>query len=257
MTSDGLARIVVLDDEESTRDTTCDLLVRAGYDSVGVATTLGLKKALSSDATVLCNVSPPRTFHQIVEMAHSVRAVAGDRTPIVLYGSQPALQLSILVRACAASGFIERSGDPAVTMGRLSQLGPRPRGPTKVLIVDDDEITLEVLQARLRGGGGYDVRIAFSFGEVQSIIQGWQPSVIVADVNMPDMRGDDLCARLKAAASTRDAVVVLCSSMPDVELEVAARAAGADGWVSKDRGVEQVVSCLEAVLGRPSRSQST
>lgn len=256
MTADSSARVVVLDEEESTRHATCELLTRAGYDSIGVATTIGLKKALSPESRVLCDVSPPRTFQQIVEMARAVRAVAGEGTPIILYGSQSAGQLSILVRACAAAGFIERSGHPEEAVDRFALLGPRSRGIIRLLVIDDDEITLEVLQARLRCMGEYDVRIALSFGEVQSIIQGWRPEAILADVNMPDMRGDDLCARLKAAASTRDAIVVLCSSMPEAELGAAAQTAGADAWVSKDRGVEQVVSCLEAALGRPNRSKN-
>jgi CheY-like chemotaxis protein len=119
----------------------------------------------------------------------------------------------------------------------------------RVLLIDDDELTLEILQSHLLASG-YEVRIALSLGEVRSIIDGWQPAVIVADVNMPDMRGDDLCARLKAAARTRDAVVVLCSSMPDAELEERARRASADGWISKRVGVEGVTSLLQTAMRR-------
>jgi CheY-like chemotaxis protein len=256
---DSVPKLVLVDDDDSTRQGTLELLQGAGYDAVGVATTLGLRKAVSPQCTVLCDVSPPRTFHQIVEMAQAVRAIAGERTSIVLYGSQPAVQLSILVRACAAAGFVERSRDPDVVLSRLARLcalpAPQPRGSIKLLLIDDDELTLEVMQARLRVGG-YDVRIALSLGEVQSIIRGWQPAAIVADVNMPDMRGDDLCSRLKAAAATRDAIVVLCSSLPDAELEQVARAAGADGWVSKDKGVERIVSSLQTALGHANGSKN-
>jgi CheY-like chemotaxis protein len=99
---------------------------------------------------------------------------------------------------------------------------------------------------------GFDVRIALSLGEVQSIIQGWSPNVIVADVNMPDIRGDDLCARLKTAAATRDAMVMLCSSMPPSELSGIADAAGADGFVSKELGLDHFVSTIEQLCRRVS-----
>src|SRR5579859_7385750 len=98
-------RIVVLDDDEWTRAVTCELLGDAGFQPVGVATILGLKKALSARSAVLCDVSPPRKFAQIVETAREVHAITGGATPLVLCGSQPAVQLSILVRACAAIGY--------------------------------------------------------------------------------------------------------------------------------------------------------
>jgi CheY-like chemotaxis protein len=231
-------------------------------------------------------VSPPRKFAQIVQTAREVRSITAAGNPLVLCGSQPAVQLAILVRACDATGFVERSKEAEVLTARLAALvrdaqrrshavapasGSTPAEPrshavphasglmpaarhvakdaVRVLLIDDDELTLEILQSRLLASG-YEVRIALSLGEVRSIIDGWQPAVIVADVNMPDMRGDDLCARLKAATRTRDAVVVLCSSMPDAELEERARGAGADGWISKRGGVEGVASLLQTTLRR-------
>jgi two-component system phosphate regulon response regulator PhoB len=96
------------------------------------------------------------------------------------------------------------------------------------------------------------VRIALALGEVRSIIEGWSPNVIVADVNMPEIRRDDLCARIKAAATTRSAVVMLCSSLPDDELADIALTAGADGFVSKSGGVDHFVAAIEAQCRRIS-----
>ena len=69
---------------------------------------------------------------------------------------------------------------------------------------------------------------------------------------MPDMRGDDLCARLKTAAATRDAMVMLCSSMPEDQLCQVAEASGADGFVSKGLGLDHFVSSIEAMCRRIS-----
>ncbi len=179
-------RIVVLDDDEWTRGVTCALLGYAGFDSVGVATTLGLKKVLSPRAAVLCDVSPPRKFAQVVQTATEVRAITAARNPLVLCGSQPAVQLAILVRACNATGFVERSKEADVLTARLAALVREAEGrshavphasgstpaerqspavphasgsmPTarhvakdavRVLLIDDDELTLEILQSHL------------------------------------------------------------------------------------------------------------
>lgn len=267
-------RVVVLDENEATRAFVCAALDSAGYEVIPVATTIGLRKALVPErpAIVMCEVSPPLGYQQIVGNVHAARAVTEGRAPVILCGSQSAEQLAILVRACHAAGFVERRADPMILLRQLQRFVATPRetlppeqlrdvrasGPRrpqwaiiKLLLIDDSEITLEMMQERLRQSG-FDVRLAFSLGEVQSIIQGWSPNVIVADVNMPDMRGDDLCARLKTAAATRDAIVMLCSSMPEQQLAEIAEAAGADGFVSKGLGLDHFVSSIEAMCRRIS-----
>jgi CheY-like chemotaxis protein len=266
-------RVVVLDENEATRAFVCGALDSAGYEVIPVATTIGLRKVLLPErpAIVICDVSPPLTHWQVVVAVQAVRAVTDGHARVVLCGSQSAEQLKVLVRACDAAGFVERREDPMVLLRQLQRLVAAPRQSVspepvrevgdgrgrrssqwaivKLLLVDDSEITLELMQERLRQNG-FDVRIALSMGEVRSIIEGWSPNVIVADVKMPDMRGDDLCARLKTAAATRDAMVMLCSSMPEPELCEIAQAAGADGFVSKGLGLDHFVSSIETMCRR-------
>jgi CheY-like chemotaxis protein len=266
-------RIVVVDENEASRTFVCAALDTGGYEVVPVATPIGLRRALAPErpAVVMCEVSPPLTFHHAVASVNGVRDIVGGRAPVVLCGSQPAEQLGILARACQAAGYVERRADPFVLLRGMQQLLASARGTVpadhlagigrqrrppqwgvvRLLLIDDSEIALEIMQARLRASG-FDVRIALSLGEVRSILHGWSPNVIVADVNMPDMRGDDLCARLKTAASTRDAIVMLCSSLPENELGEIADAAGADGFVSKSIGLEHCAAQIEAICRRRS-----
>ncbi len=270
----GRGRIVVLDENEASSAFVCGALDSAGYEAVPVATVIGLRKVLlvEKPTIVLCEVSPPLAYRQIVASVNAAQTVTLGRAPIVLCGTQSQDQLEILVRACDAVGYVERRADPAILLrqirhllstsrasvpaDRLAELGPpRKTAPQwtviKLLLIDDSEITLELMQERLRQGR-FDVRIAMSLNEVQSIIHGWSPNVIVADVNMPDMRGDDLCARLKVAAATRDAIVILCSSMPESRLAEVAAAAGANGFVSKGGGLDHFLAAIERICGRAS-----
>ncbi|HEX8789934.1 MAG TPA: response regulator [Polyangiaceae bacterium] len=267
------SRVVVVDENEASRTFVCAALDSAGYEAVPVATTIGLKRALAPErpALVVCDVSPPATFHQILRSVGAVHGVAEGKAPVVLCGSQSSEQLEILVRASRAAGFVERRQDPHMllrglqrflsfsrptiapdSVSRLASARTEPQWTiVKLLLVDDSEIALQMMQERLKGSG-FDVRIALSLAEVQSIIQGWSPNVIVADVNMPEMRGDDLCQRIKMAADTKDAIVMLCSSMPEAQLGEIAGAAGADGFVSKNNGLEHFVSTIEAICLRNS-----
>ena len=66
----------------------------------------------------------------------------------------------------------------------------------------------------------------------------------------PDIRGDELCARLKASVNGVNVLVLLCSSLPDRELAALALAAAADGFVSKSHGLERFGADLESVTRR-------
>jgi hypothetical protein len=60
---------------------------------------------------------------------------------------------------------------------------------------------------------------------------------------------------LVSVASRRgrvDAMVMLCSSMPEAELRAITQAAGADGFVSKGLGLDHFVSSIEAMCRRIS-----
>jgi DNA-binding response OmpR family regulator len=255
-------RVVVLDENESTRARVCAALDSAGYDATGVATAIGLRRALSCEwpIAILCDASPALPQRLVVETVKIVRSVTRDRIPIVLCGPQSTGQLAMLARASAAAGFVQRSGDFLPLLPGLHELLSIAREATvRLLLIDDSEMTLELLQRSLQDAG-FDVRIALSLGEVRSIIHGWSPTVIVADVNMPDMRGDDLCLRLKTVAATRDATVILCSSLSEEDLGPLARQAGADGFVSKSVGLERCAARINVMCRRtchPGRTFSS
>lgn len=271
--------VVVVDDDDGSRDAVCRSLRTVGYDVMGVASPLGLQRAYRqgtrTPALIACDVSPPISFDVVVERVDSLRHAAEGQWPVAIYGSQSRSHLSILARACRAVGFMSRGEDPEAVPRGVAQLLPlrraeivteswghaqRPESPaparprsdwtlTKLLLIDDSEITLQLMQARLRRAG-FDVRIAVALGELRSILRGWSPNVIVADVHMPEMRGDELCSRLKATVAGGDVIVLLCSSLAEGELRAIAEAAGADGFVSKELGLDHFVDRIHAYCQR-------
>jgi CheY-like chemotaxis protein len=205
----------------------------------------GLRRLRRTDrpALVLCDVSPPRSDQEILEAVDAIRSEAHDRWRLAIMGVQPVEELERLARA-SKTWVVSRGADPFVMLrdveclisGRSGDLAP---SAVKLLLVDDSEVTLQLMQERLCDAG-FDVRIAVALGEAPSILRGWSPNVIIADVNMAEMRDDDLCARLKARIPA-EVLVVLCSSIPEEELAPLARAAGADGFVSKSQGLDVLV----------------
>jgi two-component system cell cycle response regulator len=106
-----------------------------------------------------------------------------------------------------------------------------PVAPT-VLIVDDDPLVL----ARLReivAGEGYVVHTAAGGMEALNSIEKLSPSIVVSDLNMPEVNGLDLCRRIRERASHRYIYIVLLTVRADESDILAGLDAGADDYLSK------------------------
>jgi CheY-like chemotaxis protein len=107
---------------------------------------------------------------------------------------------------------------------------PRRRG--KVLVVDDDPITLEVVRERL-DDAGYDVYVRLDALGTSQWVAREQPDFILLDVMMPALSGGELGQLLKRSTSTNQTAVILHSSMDATALEAVIERTGAIGAIGK------------------------
>ncbi len=107
----------------------------------------------------------------------------------------------------------------------------------RVLLIDDSEITLQIVASTL-AEAGYDVRTSITVNHLATAFGAWSPEVILTDVNMPDVSGVELCRRLKSSYETAHVPVILYSSLSEHELEILARECEADAFLSKESGLD-------------------
>jgi DNA-binding response OmpR family regulator len=112
-------------------------------------------------------------------------------------------------------------------------------GRPKVLVIDDNEISLHFAAATLTRAG-YDVRTSDNIETFGVTLGEWRPDVILTDVKMPGISGVELCRLLKSSYETAHVPVVLFSALTHEELEVLARECDADGFLSKVNGLERL-----------------
>jgi CheY-like chemotaxis protein len=118
---------------------------------------------------------------------------------------------------------------------------------TRLIVLDDSPIIRDILSTALRSHG-YDVRTAANLTEFDQAFAVFRPDVVITDVIMPEAEGDALCRMIKARMMPKLIPIVLVSSMPDEELALRAREAGADGYVSKKAGVRALNDELDRLL---------
>src|SRR5579863_1714572 len=115
-----------------------------------------------------------------------------------------------------------------------------------ILVVDDEPQITRVLRTSL-SAQGYDIRIANSGEMALEIMKDWLPSLIITDLSMPSIDGIQLCREVRA----RSQVPILVLSVRGEErTKVQALDAGADDYVTKPFGIEELLARVRASLRR-------
>lgn len=109
---------------------------------------------------------------------------------------------------------------------------PIEDAPTRILLVDDEPVSLKILQTQL-GGKGYQLITATSGQEALEKALIHCPDIVVADWQMPEMDGMELCRALRRSREGRDMYFLLVTGNGNNDVIVKAFDAGADDFVTK------------------------
>lgn len=117
----------------------------------------------------------------------------------------------------------------------------------RLLVVDDDPDVLVVLKTKLEGTGRFDVVTATGGADALHQVRERKPDLIVSDIDMPEIDGGELAARLRETPDTADVPVVFLSALvsPDDSGQGAVR-----GWpmLSKRSSIETLIHTIETML---------
>ena len=119
---------------------------------------------------------------------------------------------------------------------------------TRVLVVDDERQILRALRTSLRGAG-YEVDTADTAEAALAAAALRPPEAMILDLLLPDGTGTDVCREFRSWSS---APVIVLSAVGDEREKVAALDAGADDYVTKPVGIDELLARLRAVLRRTS-----
>ena len=112
--------------------------------------------------------------------------------------------------------------------------------------MDDEPQITRVLGTSL-SSQGYDIRAANDGETALEIMKDWTPDLVITDLSMPNMDGLELCRRLRAG--TQIPIIVL-SVREEEKTKVEALDAGADDYVTKPFGIEELLARVRANLRR-------
>jgi two-component system KDP operon response regulator KdpE len=122
----------------------------------------------------------------------------------------------------------------------------RNTGQPSILAIDDEPQLLSALETILEGRG-YRLRTAPNGAMGLDAVAAERPDVVLLDLAMPGIDGVEVCRRLRAFS--RVPILVL-SALSDEARKVKALDAGADDYVTKPFGIEELLARIRAALRR-------
>lgn len=119
----------------------------------------------------------------------------------------------------------------------------------RILLIDDDIAHLVSARGLLEAEGYVVFTHSQGFGTT-NLVKQIRPDLVLLDVNMPGLSGENLAGVLKANSATRDTAVFFYSSNDEDVLRAAVKRFGVDGYVSKGNTAQlrtKVAQFLDAV----------
>jgi excisionase family DNA binding protein len=179
-------------------------------------------------ASKYCSVSP-KTIINWIEAGHipAYKTVGGHRR----------------IKKFDLEGFMRRQGIPIPTQESVSER-------KRILIVDDDAIIVEtIVQALEEEEYDYEIISASDGFEAGIQVNHFKPHLLILDIMMPDIKGYEVCKKIKSDEETKDTKIIVLSAYLDDEKFEKMKEYGADLCFSKPLPLPQLKQEVAQLLG--------
>ena len=122
--------------------------------------------------------------------------------------------------------------------------------PTKVAIIEDDPAIQQMYLLKLKSAG-YQVKVASNGVEGLQLVEAFHPDIILLDLMMPEMNGDEMLALVRQADWGKAMKVVALTNLSESEAPESLKTLGVDRYVVKAHHTpSEVVALVEEVANK-------
>ena len=122
----------------------------------------------------------------------------------------------------------------------------------RILVIDDEFQITRVLKRSL-GAHRYDVRTASDGESGLDLFRDFRPDLVITDLSMPGMGGIEVCREIRKSSSVP---IVVLSVRGEEQVKVDALDAGADDYITKPFGMNELLARVRAALRRSAETNS-
>jgi CheY-like chemotaxis protein/signal transduction histidine kinase len=201
---------------------------------------LRLAEAHRPDLVLLDVELPGMDGFEVCRRLHATRGLA--ELPIIFATSHADPGIETRAFSLGANDFLRKPFDDVQVLARLrTQLraaAERPRKPetpaqgrTRILIVDDDATSIQLVRRLLADVG--ECHFALNGAQALSLVDELKPDLILLDIDLPDSDGFRLCKRLRADPTLGQVPIMFLTQSHAIGHEARALALGGDDFVRK------------------------
>lgn len=122
------------------------------------------------------------------------------------------------------------------------------------IVFAEDSAVQGIMLKRILVEEGYKIFWGKNGREAFELVEREKPSLIITDVEMPDMNGFEFCKLIKSRSDLKDIPVIICSSLSRPEDIMTGIEVGADGYVTKPYDKKYLMYRVQALLNNPISS---
>lgn len=121
------------------------------------------------------------------------------------------------------------------------------RRPHRILIVEDDEAQAQMLKHFI-AMWGYEIQVAASGEEAVSILETYQPDLVLLDLYLPGMPGLDVLKQIRGISKLQDIPVFITSADDSEEVKIVSMSSGANEFLRKPVVMADLVMKIQTAL---------
>jgi diguanylate cyclase (GGDEF)-like protein len=175
--------------------------------------------------------------------------IAGN-CPVIFMSAHDDFQSRVHAAHLGAEGFFLKPLDVPRLMGKMVDIfEKRQCAPPKVLIVDDDESLAQHYRLILIAAG-MEAEVLDQPQNIISVVNSFNPELILMDLYMPDYSGPELAGVLRQFESWHSLPIVFLSSETNLDKQISAMQHGADDFLTKPISDNQLVSAVTVRIVR-------
>jgi DNA-binding response OmpR family regulator len=122
----------------------------------------------------------------------------------------------------------------------------------RVLIVEDEPDTAELIRRALARSDDLEPHVETSGEGALAAVVGWPPDLVILDLNLPGMGGVEVCRALRARPDTATVLIIMLTARMSEDDRVAGFEAGADDYMAKPFSLRELRARIRALLRRGS-----
>ena len=129
--------------------------------------------------------------------------------------------------------------------------------PLKIVICEDNTALADIYKIRLEMIG-YECHVAYNGEEALQIIEREKPALVLLDMMMPRIAGDEVLRRMRATDWGKDIKVFIISNLNEIDAPAGLREYGIEGYVVKaNLSNDDIDKLVDSILKPEGQTEST